>query len=64
MAGTPGSNKKIYAKVLDAVPYTAPVAESGTPGQQGYVAPVAEKGAEQFRAANGKFYVTVNVELV
>lgn len=64
VAGTPGSNKKIYAKVLDAVPYTAPVAESGTPGQQGYTAPVAEKGAEQFRAANGKFYVTVNVELV
>ena len=62
--GTAGSNKTIYAKVLEAVPYTAPVTESGTPGQDGYVAPVAEKGAEQFRVVGTKFAVLVKAELV
>lgn len=66
--GTAGSNKTIYAKVLDGIAYTAPVAESGTPGADGYVAPVAEKGAEQFRevtvGASTKYAVIVKVELV
>ena len=59
-----GGALTLSAKVLEAVPYTAPVTESGTPGQDGYVAPVAEKGAEQFRVVGTKFAVLVKAELV